>query len=266
MANFSDGGPHIHMPDFSDSGPSNEDIKFHLQSLLDSKEKQLQQAGTLGQRVLAQQMELEERIRQLQEETADGDEGALGEEAKERYRELAETIEGWNKENATLSSAFGNKVSICLFMFLRRPLGSGLWNGWGCDVACKPNNAFTHLPPVFRQLGCPFHTAKVYHSSEENGLTRPFLIFISYLHNEADTLCPLHSANKTEQSLLHFKRLLTCPLTNPNHGLKQVLHRVPLNLVEPRMPPIELTMLVSISITWFSGSMFIHWSLCRIRI
>ena len=125
MAHFSDGGPHISMPDFSDSGPSNADIKFHLQSLLDSKEKQLQQAGTLGQRVLAQQMELEERIRQLQEETADGDEGVLDEEAKARYRELAETIEEWDKENAMLSNAFGNKVSIYIFCIL----SSGWSNG-----------------------------------------------------------------------------------------------------------------------------------------
>lgn len=112
------------MPDFSDSGPSNADIKFHLQSLLDSKEKQLQQAGTLGQRVLAQQMELEERIRQLQEETTDRDGRALDEEAKARYRELAETIEEWDKENAVLSSAFGNKVSIFLSI-----LPHGWWNG-----------------------------------------------------------------------------------------------------------------------------------------
>lgn len=105
MANFSD-GPLIAMPDFSSSPTGGTgDLKFHLQSLLDAKEKQLQQAGTLGQRVLAQQMELEERIRQLQEEEQ-GD----AEEVKARYTELAEVIEGWDKENATLSGAFGNKV------------------------------------------------------------------------------------------------------------------------------------------------------------
>jgi len=62
------------------------DMRFHLQNLLDSKEKQLQQAGTLGQRVLAQQMELEERIRQLQEADADkGEDDELDAEATGRY-------------------------------------------------------------------------------------------------------------------------------------------------------------------------------------
>jgi hypothetical protein len=90
------------------------DMKLHLQNLLDSKEKQLQQAATLGQRVLAQRVELEERIRQLQEMDADKpEEEEIDSEARERYRELAETIEGWDMENTVLSSAFGpGKVSI----------------------------------------------------------------------------------------------------------------------------------------------------------
>lgn len=110
------------MPDFSNnfndvffSNPS--DLKLHLQHLLDSKEKQLQQAGTLGQRVLAQQMELEERIRQLQEAAEpdrlpDTNDDQLDPEAEERYRELANTIKAWDAENAQLSSAFGNRVSF----------------------------------------------------------------------------------------------------------------------------------------------------------
>lgn len=112
MANFSD-GPSIPMPDFTVHSSSTGDMRFHLQNLLDSKEKQLQQAGTLGQRVLAQQMELEERIRQLQEADADkGEDDELDADAAERYRELAETIMQWDAENALLSSAFGSKVSI----------------------------------------------------------------------------------------------------------------------------------------------------------
>jgi hypothetical protein len=92
---------------FSSAG----DMKYHLQSLLDSKEKQLQQAGTLGQRVLAQQMELEERIRQLQEIDADKlDDEHVDDDARDRYRELAETLMAWDKENADLSSAFGSRV------------------------------------------------------------------------------------------------------------------------------------------------------------
>ncbi|KAH9478703.1 Anucleate primary sterigmata protein A [Psilocybe cubensis] len=100
------------MPDFlsaDDPFSTAGDMKFHLQNLLDSKEKQLQQAGSLGQRVLAQQMELEERIRQLQELEADkGEDDEIDNEARERYRELAETIVAWDTENAQLSSTFGS--------------------------------------------------------------------------------------------------------------------------------------------------------------
>ncbi|PFH50595.1 hypothetical protein AMATHDRAFT_75493 [Amanita thiersii Skay4041] len=97
------------MPDFlSHPVSSAGDMRFYLQNLLDSKEKQLQQAGTLGQRVLAQQMELEERIRQLQEVDGDkSDDDEVDPDVKERYRELADTIMAWDAENAQLSSAFG---------------------------------------------------------------------------------------------------------------------------------------------------------------
>jgi hypothetical protein len=120
MATFSD-GPLIPMPDFSLHNSSAGDMKFHLQNILDSKEKQLQQAGTLGQRVLAQQMELEERIRQLQEADADkAEDDELDPEAAERYRDLAETIKAWDVENAQLSSAFGNRVSNSFLCITRR--------------------------------------------------------------------------------------------------------------------------------------------------
>ncbi|THH09224.1 hypothetical protein EW145_g2179 [Phellinidium pouzarii] len=113
MANFSDGGP---LPAdtedvFSDgiALSSAGSMRQYLQSLLDSKEKQLQQAGTLGQRVLAQQMELEERVRQLQDigsEKAEDDE--VSSEMRLRYRDLANTLKVWEEENTHLSSAFGN--------------------------------------------------------------------------------------------------------------------------------------------------------------
>lgn len=99
--------PDVSQHSFSSAG----ERKFQLQLLLDNKEKQLQQAGALGQRVLAQQIELEEKIRQLQELDADsGDEEELDTDARERYRELADTIKEWDVENAQLSSAFGAKV------------------------------------------------------------------------------------------------------------------------------------------------------------
>ncbi|KAJ7204776.1 hypothetical protein GGX14DRAFT_500974 [Mycena pura] len=106
MASTSDGLDAMITAPLSSAG----DMKYHLQSLLDAKERQLQQAGSLGQRVLAQQMELEERIRQLQELDADKlDDDEVDDEARERYRELAGTLRAWDNENAELSSAFGSK-------------------------------------------------------------------------------------------------------------------------------------------------------------
>ncbi|KDQ58494.1 hypothetical protein JAAARDRAFT_83517, partial [Jaapia argillacea MUCL 33604] len=84
------------------------DMRLQLQALLDRKGKQLQQAATLGQRVLAQQMELEERIRQLQDmEVNKADDDDIDADMKEIYRELMDTIRTWNSENVQLSSAFG---------------------------------------------------------------------------------------------------------------------------------------------------------------
>lgn len=89
------------------------DMGFYLQSLLDRKEKQLQQAGNLGQRVLAQQMELEERIRQIQETVVDRpEEEEVDTQTRVKYRELNETILSWDAENAQLSSAFGTSSKV----------------------------------------------------------------------------------------------------------------------------------------------------------
>ena len=110
MATFSDG-----VDDFSGAAtmagspthiPAG-DMRFYLQTLLDGKEKQLQQAGTLGQQLLAQRMELEERIRQLQEMDLDySEEDDTDAGIRERYRELAEIIKHWDLENEQLSHTF----------------------------------------------------------------------------------------------------------------------------------------------------------------
>ena len=101
------------MRDFDDPFSTAGDMKYHLQNLLDSKEKQLQQAGSLGQRVLAQQMELEERTRQLQVlETDKEEDDEIDHGAREQYRELAETILAWDSENAQLSSVFGGSSKV----------------------------------------------------------------------------------------------------------------------------------------------------------
>ncbi|CAL1699777.1 unnamed protein product [Somion occarium] len=105
MATFSDGG------DATTASASSGDMRFYLQNLLDGKEKQLQQAGTLGQQLLAQRMELEERIRQLQDfdlDAGDDDDATI----REKYRELAETIKAWDAENEQLSDAFTLKPAV----------------------------------------------------------------------------------------------------------------------------------------------------------
>ena len=115
------------------------DMRTNLQALLDLKEKQLQQAGALGQRVLAQQVELEDRVRMLQEmelDRPDGDE--IDADMRERYRELAETVRAWDTENATLSSGFGSKVCIHGRAVL---LGLAGRRSWSCLIACVSSDA-----------------------------------------------------------------------------------------------------------------------------
>jgi hypothetical protein len=118
MATFSDGPSTSVIPVMSDltgfatNGFSSVgDMRLHLQNLLDLKEKQLQHAGTLGQRILAQQVELEEHVRQLHEIEVDkGDDEDLDSDIRERYRDLAEVIKTWDAENGQLSNNFGPKV------------------------------------------------------------------------------------------------------------------------------------------------------------
>jgi hypothetical protein len=87
-------------------------MRLKLQALLGEKERQLQQAEALGQRILAQQVELEERINQIAEldEAAAEDPDAVAagnnEERESEMRaqldELAQTMHGWATENETL--------------------------------------------------------------------------------------------------------------------------------------------------------------------
>ncbi|KAF6745032.1 hypothetical protein DFP72DRAFT_1018302 [Ephemerocybe angulata] len=120
--------------------PSPDELRAHLQSLLDAKERQLNQAGILGQRVLAQQMELEERVKKLQTMTAGlEDEGyddedvyggiatnTVGRGGKRRgssaahvrgetldsFRELAQTIVQWDEENKMLNEELAASLGV----------------------------------------------------------------------------------------------------------------------------------------------------------
>lgn len=121
MPTFSDGQdtPSPTMSDFISPGvPSIGDMRAHLQLLLDNKEKQLQQVGTLGQRILSQQVQLDERVRQLHELEAElGDNQDLDSEIRERYRELTEMVKAWDTDNTHLTQSFGPKVCPHLSAF-----------------------------------------------------------------------------------------------------------------------------------------------------
>jgi hypothetical protein len=86
-------------------------MRQNLQNLLDGKEKELQQAAALGERLLAQRVELEGRVRLLQEVDADKSDEITA-DMRERYRELADTVRAWEFGNVQLTSTFTSSVRI----------------------------------------------------------------------------------------------------------------------------------------------------------
>ena len=95
----------------SPSVPSTGDMNAQLQLLLDSKEKELQQVGTLGQRILSQQVQLDERVRQLRELEAERvDNQSLDPKILEQYRELTEMVKAWETDNIQLTQSLDSKV------------------------------------------------------------------------------------------------------------------------------------------------------------
>jgi hypothetical protein len=111
MDTFSDGPSHQNALESPSHSSSSTDMRQQLQSLLDSKEKQLQQAAALGERLLAQRVELEERVRLLQEVDADKSDEITA-DMRERYRELAEAVRTWDFGNVQLTAAFTSSVCI----------------------------------------------------------------------------------------------------------------------------------------------------------
>ncbi|KZS93912.1 hypothetical protein SISNIDRAFT_484879 [Sistotremastrum niveocremeum HHB9708] len=105
MATFSDGDV--------TSFPSTDDIRLRLQVLLDSKEKQLAMASTLGQRLLSQQMDLEERISQLArlESSRNGqDMDDVPTEMRLKLKELVDSVQSWDKENTDLFNSVDDSI------------------------------------------------------------------------------------------------------------------------------------------------------------
>ncbi len=117
MDSFSDGPSRQNPFDFPLHSSSPHDVRHHLQSLLDGKEKQLQQAAALGERLLAQRVELEERVRLLHEIDADKSDEITA-DMRERYRELADTVRAWEFGNVQLTSTFTSSVRISVLRTL----------------------------------------------------------------------------------------------------------------------------------------------------
>ena len=94
------------------------EMRVKLQALLDDKEKQLNLAGTLGQRILAQQLELEERSNQLVdvEERLQNAPGDADTEMRVKLQELADVMQTWETENERMFGGFGTKVCYSLFV------------------------------------------------------------------------------------------------------------------------------------------------------
>ena len=110
MATSSDGGD-ILFPSTQSSTLHNgtsPDLRFYLQSLLQEKEEQLQSAGTLGQQLLTQRVELDDTVRMMLELLDQGD----GDEVRERLSELEVSMKAWDADNVKLSIAAGLKVRV----------------------------------------------------------------------------------------------------------------------------------------------------------
>jgi hypothetical protein len=83
-------------------------LRQHLSSLLDQKSSQLQMLGTMGQEILKQQQELEERIKAFEDE--DEGEEEVGEETKSKLKDLDDAMKGWEHQNEGMMRELGGKV------------------------------------------------------------------------------------------------------------------------------------------------------------
>ncbi|SRR5258706_12014161 len=91
------------------------DMRARLQTLLDQKEQELQSAGSLGQRILAQKMELQERVNQISElepgHTSLKDD-EIESEMRAKQNDLTDTMNAWQLENQQLCRVIGPKVGV----------------------------------------------------------------------------------------------------------------------------------------------------------
>jgi hypothetical protein len=87
-------------------------LRSHLQNLLEQKSTQLQTLGTMGQEILKQQQELEERIRDFEED----DDEEVGQGTKTKLKELDDAMRMWESQNEDMMRELGGKVGPHLRM------------------------------------------------------------------------------------------------------------------------------------------------------
>ena len=94
------------------------DVRARLQT---QKEQELQSAGSLGQRILAQQMELEERINQISglESGRTGlKDDEIESEMRAKQNDLADRMHAWHLENQQFWRVFGPKVGMGVLLWI----------------------------------------------------------------------------------------------------------------------------------------------------
>jgi len=89
------------------------DLREHLSSLLEQKSSQLQMLGTMGQEILKQQQELEERIRGFEEDGKD----EVGEGTQDKLHELDDAMRAWESQNEGMIRELGGKVGFALLIY-----------------------------------------------------------------------------------------------------------------------------------------------------
>ena len=85
------------------------ELRQHLSALLEQKTAQLQMLGQMGQEMVKQQSELEERMRGFDETSED--DGEVGEGTKQRLTELDQAVDRWERENEGMMRELGSRVS-----------------------------------------------------------------------------------------------------------------------------------------------------------
>lgn len=81
-------------------------VRTKLQMLLDDKSNKLHMVGAMGQKFLAQQTELEARIRELGDMEEDGG-SEISDATRAKLLELQSAIKGWDSDNQTLIREIG---------------------------------------------------------------------------------------------------------------------------------------------------------------